>query len=124
MIEFLKKYAPKHYNHYLPVIINKIGEQRDIHKFIKNLGSNDILIWLKAVSVLEKNSISHFEESTIVITLVIRLFILELDITDAKLTNKEIIKLVKRFKKSLTTELAYRKDIITKTPKYSILKDT
>lgn len=122
-MDFLKKYNSKHYKHYLPIIDKKIGMYQNIHLFIKSLGTNDILFWLKYVALIEEKNVPFFEECTVLVTLVIRLFILELDIEDVQLSNNEIIKLLKRFKKSLKIELSYRKDIIETTPKYTIIKD-
>lgn len=122
-MEFLKKYTPKHYKSYLSIIAKIIGDHTDIHKWVKSLGTNDILIWLKSIAHLENNSVGCFEECSIVISLVIKLFCMELDIEDAKLSNKEITKFVQRFKTALRTELAYRKEVIDKTPIFTILKD-
>lgn len=123
MIEYLKTYNPKHYDYFLPVVNKIIGDKLDIHKFIKSLGTNDILIWLKSISHIKKNNLGFFEESCVLTTLVIRLFVLELDIEDVKLTNKEIMKLIERFETSLKIELAYRKDTLDSTPTYTIIKD-
>lgn len=123
MKDFLKKYDPKHYKHYLYIINKKIGEYQNVHKYIKSLGTQDILFWLKSLDIIEEKSISFFEQCTVLVTLVIRLFILELDIEDVQLTNKEIIKLIKRYRKALKIELSYRKDVIDTTPTYTLLKD-
>ena len=122
-MEFITKYTPKHYKSYVSVADKIVDKHTDLHKWVKSLGIKDILIWLKSIAHLENNSLGFFEESSIVITLVIRLFCLELDIESAQLTNKEITKLIQRVKYSLRTELAYRKDTLEKTPVFSILKD-
>lgn len=122
-MEFISKYSPKHYISYVTIANKIIGEYTDFHKWVKSLSTNDILIWLKSIAHVEHNTIGFFEESNIVVTLIIRFFCLELDIESAKLTNDEIIKLIQRVKKSLRTELAYRKNKIGETPIYSILKD-
>jgi hypothetical protein len=123
MVEILKKYKPKHYDYFIPIINKIIGDYLDVHKYIKSLGTEEILAWLKSVKHIEQKNMAFFEECGILITLVIRLFILELDIEDVKLTNNDIIKLIERFDKSLKTEIAYRKDALDSTPKYTIIKD-
>lgn len=122
-MEFLNKYSPKHYKSYLSSINKILGNHNNVHTWVKSLGTTGILSWLKMITFFEKNNIALFHESSTVVTITIRLFILELDVKDAKLTNKEIKQLVNRFQKVLATELAYRKDIINKTPKFTILKD-
>ena len=122
-MEFLNKYTPKHYKSYVSIVSKIIGNHNDLHKWVKSLGTNDILVWLKSIAHLENNSVGFFEECSIITTLCIRLFILELDIEDAKLKDKEIIKLIQRVKSALKTELAYRKEVLDKTPIFTILKD-
>ena len=117
-MEFITKYTPKHYKSYVSVADKIVDKHTDLHKWVKSLGTKDILIWLKSIAHLENNSLGFFEESSIVITLVIRLFCLELDIESAQLTNKEITKLIQRVKYSLRTELAYLKETLEKTPLY------
>ena len=65
------------------------------------------------------------EESFVFITLVIRLFILELDIEEnkIKLTNNEIVKLLLRFEHSIKTEYAYRTNVIDDRDKHTLLVD-
>ena len=123
MNEFLKKYNLKHYKYYLSIVDKRIGEHDDLHKFIKSLGTHDILVWLKSLALAKEEPIAFFEESCILLTLVIRLFCMELDIKEVQLSNKEIIKLLERFEKALKTELAFRKEVIKNHPKYSIIKD-
>ena len=122
-MEFLKKYDPKHYKIYLPIVNKVIGDHTDLHRWIKSLGTNDILIWLKSIALLEQESHAFFEECTILVTLVIRLFCLELDIDYVELKNAEITKFLERLKSSLKKELAYRKDVIDTTPTFTLLKD-
>ncbi len=122
-MEFLNKYNPKHYNAYLSIIGKIIGKHTDLHSWIKSLATNDILVWLNSFYHLHHNNEKFFEECTILTTLTIRLFALELDIQHVELKNKEIEKLLLRVKRALSTELAYRKDVIETTPKYTIIKD-
>ena len=123
MKDFLKKYNPKHYKYYLPVIDKKIGEHTDLNKFIKSLSTKDVLILLKSIALANQEPIAFFEESCIVTTLTIRLFCLELDISDVELKNAEILKLIQRLDQALKLELAYRKEKIKETPKFSIIRD-
>lgn len=123
MMEILKKYTPKHYNSYLSIVNKIIGDYVDLHKWIKSLGTNDLLVWLKSIANIENNNNTFFEESSIVITLVIKMFCLELDVDHVNITNREIRKLILRLKFALKTELAYRKNVLDKTPTYTILKD-
>ena len=123
MKEFLKKYTPNHYKHYQPIVKKRIGNDGNLNKFVKGLGTPDVLVWLKSISLAEEKHSSFFEESCILTTFVIQLFCLELDIESVQLKDREIIKLVERFEKALKFELAYRKDVINNTPKYTIIKD-
>ena len=123
IMEFLNKFNQKHYKNYLSIVNKTLGNYNNVHTWVKSLGTADILLWLKMITFFEKNNAAFFNESSTIVTITIRLFILELDVEDAKLTNKEIKQLVTRLQKVLATELAYRKDIINKTPKYTILKD-
>ena len=122
-MEFLKKYNPKHYKAYVSIISKIVGNHTELHSWIKSLGTSDILVWLKSLHYLIEDNARYFEECAILVTLAIRLFALELDIEHIELKNKEIEKLLLRIKKALTTELAYRKEVIEKTPKYTIIKD-
>lgn len=122
-MNFLKKYNPKHYQAFLSVVTNIIGDNEDLHTWVKNLGMNDILVWLKSIQHVNENNNRYFEESCILTTLVIKLFSLELDIEDVELKNSEIEKLINRTKKVLLKEVSYRNDVIEKPERYSILKD-
>jgi len=123
MREFLKKYNPKHYKYYLSIVNNRIGKNGNLNTFIKSLGTSDILVWLKSISLIRESYVSFFEESCILVTFVIRMFCVELDIETVELKDSEIIKLIERFEKALKMELGYRKDVLGKPPKFSILKD-
>lgn len=123
-MEFLKIYKPKHYDYFLPIAEKIINKKDDLNSWIRSLDTEVISIWLKTYKHLEKNNTTFFEESAIFVTVIIRLFMIELDVNDdIKLSNKEIIKLINRFNFALKTELVYRKDMIKKTPKYSIIQD-
>jgi len=123
MKEFLKKYTPKHYKHYQSIVDKRIGNEGNLNKFVKGLGTPDILVWLKSISLMEEKHSSFFEEGCILTTFVIRILCLELDVEIVELKNSEIIKLIERFEKALKLELAYRKDVIDSTPNFTILKD-
>ena len=67
----------------------------------------------------------YFEESCKLITVLIRLFILELDVdTDTiKLSNNQIISLINRFEHIIKWEYSYRNDIKDERIEYTLLKD-
>ena len=64
-MKFLEKYNPKHYKAFLSIIAKIIGKHKELHTWVKSLGTNDILVWLKAFQHLKEDNGKFFEESSI-----------------------------------------------------------
>lgn len=124
-MNIIKKYKPKHYDNYYKKVIKITGKYKDINGWLKYLSIDDMLVWLKTLMNAEKDNSLYLEENFIFITLVIYLFILELDVEEngIKLTNKEIINLIKRFEFCLNAEYSYRTNITNERLKYTLLKN-
>ena len=125
-MELLKKYAIINYDNNIKrlkkIIVNGIGELND---FIKNQSTSRLRVWIKMVDYTLADNQNYKTESYLLITLVIKLFTMELDVENVSLKNSEIMKLLKRFSKSIKFEYAYRSELINKKPKYyTLLKDT
>lgn len=124
-MESVKKYTPDHYEHYLDKVDELLEGHRNIDSWTRGLSDENILIWMSALRRVKINDPIYFQEIAIVLTLLIRLFVLELDIsTIFELKNSEIQKLVNRFDYILKREFAFRKQIISSNKKkYTLLKD-
>ena len=132
-MEFLNKYEPKHYSNYIEVVDNYFCKnymnKDSFNDWVKSLKERDIITLNKTMNFMIKNDEKYFEECAKLLTLIIRLFMLELDrnYNSIQLNNKEIKKIVYRFKKIIQTELVFRKTntiLDLKEPKpYSLLSD-
>lgn len=124
-MDIIKKYKPEHYDSYQKKITKIVGEHRDINTWLRHLGLSDMMIWLKTLLNTKKDHPLYLEENFIFITLIIRLFVLELDIDEnkIKLSNDEILKLIQRFEHSINTEYAYRTNVIDDRDKHTLLVD-
>lgn len=111
-MEFIKKYNPSHYRYYLNRIDSYVGKHKDINGWIKSLSNDELIMWTSIVILSEKNVDEYYEEISILLTLIIRFFIIELDIDqNIKLKNSKILSLIKNFKKSVFREYSNRYDI-------------
>jgi len=123
-MEFLKKYNPQHYTYYLSKVEKIIDNHTDLNKWVKHLGTDDLLVWSKVYNHFNLNTPEFYEESALLITLVIRLFMLELDVENRlKLNNQQIKKLLVRFQYAIEMEYAIRKAEKKVNIKYSLIKD-
>ena len=125
-IERIQDYQPRHYKHYLEKCEKIIGKATDVNGWIRNLPMKDNLIWIKLVKNLNNNNKRFWEESAVLITLTITLFMLELEIenNEIELTNKDISNILVRFDKIVKLEYAYKKGIITRNGYiHTLLKD-
>lgn len=124
-MEFIKKYNPKHYNYYLKKAEGYMNEYTTINAWIKNLYDEELVIWICNLTMLENDDSNYYEENSILLTILIKIFITELDVETDKigLKNSEIEKLVLKFKHILSREYSNRKKIgVYKNEKYSLLK--
>lgn len=112
-MKFIKKYDPKHYNYYLDKIMVFIGKHKDINSWIKSLSDAEVIIWSCNIKLLEDNCDEYYEEASQLITLVIKFFMIELDINDQniELKNSKIKDLIKKFKHNLYREYSNRNNI-------------
>jgi hypothetical protein len=111
-MEIIKKYKPKHYDTFLPVVNKMLGDNNNLHEWVKNLENRDIIVWLICIEHCEKEMMVFFHEIAILLTLVIRLVCIELDVETINLKNKEIKELIFRLKSVLQTELKFRNNEI------------
>lgn len=125
-MEYIADYQPKHYSYFLKKCEKLIEECKDIDCWAKNITEDDNILWIKTVKSF-KNDLPEFAfESSMLITLVIALFILELDVQDnqVELTNSEIEKLILRFEKIMRKEFGYKHLKINRNGHtYTLLKD-
>ena len=126
-MEILKLYTDKNYDN----CIKRIEKAKllpdninDLNDFITNQATGKLRVWIKVTDFTIADNINYRSESNLLITLLIRLFARELDVDEVNLSNKEIIKLLKRFSKAIKYEYAHRGGLIDKKPKYyTILRD-
>jgi hypothetical protein len=123
-MKLLQKYTPKNYKNQLKKIEPSIENINDIDEFIKDISTENLRVWIKIVDYTLADNINYIKESFALITLVIKLFAKELDVNEISLKNSEILKLLKRFSKSIKIEYAYRSNLIKhRIKKYTLLKD-
>ena len=125
-MEILKLYNDKNYKNCIKRLKNVFidGETVEINDFMKQQSMGKLRVWIKITDFTLADNINYRSESNLLITLVIEMFAKELDVESVNLSNKEIIKLIKRFSKAIKFEYAYRGTIIDKKPKYyTLLKD-
>lgn len=135
MKDFLKKYTPKKYEESIPAVELYIRDDnnaydKSLDNWISNLTNKDIIALNKTMNYLVSNDSKYFEEVCVMVTMIIRLFMIELDLgkQGVKLTNIQIMKIIKRFMKILTIEMQRRMDMDEKIKKgedlhYTLLKD-
>jgi hypothetical protein len=112
-MKFIEKFNQRHYGVYLEKIDKYIGKHKSINTWIKSLDDFDLIIWLNLIRIIENNNDEYYEEYSILLTIVINFFILELDIDqNIKLKNSFILKLFKNFKYSLYREYSNRNHIM------------
>lgn len=123
-MEAIKRYSSDHFNHYLEKAEELIDGSEDVDQWIKKVNDKNLLIWLTTLRRLKNDDNIFFQEIAIFLTVLIKLFILELGINDSiKLNDDEIKKLVSRFEYVIKREYANRHDIEYKsTTKYTLLK--
>ena len=124
-MELLKKYEIKNYDNNIKKLKTILTDNiHDIDDFIKQQPTGKLRIWIKITDYTIADNQNYRSESYLLITMVIKLFSLELDVENVSLSNSEIIKLLKRFSKVIKFEYAYRNTLIKKRPKYyTLLKD-
>ena len=127
-MDFLKKYKPKHYNNYLHIVDKEIDKlkNKNVHFWLKSLKDKDIFVLNKTVKNIITNNSLYFEESTILMTFLIRLFMLELqiDVDSISLSNKELKKIIKRFFLIINKEMNIRKNFENdNNDVYTLIKD-
>ena len=87
-MELLKKYAIINYDNNIKrlkkIIVNGIGELND---FIKNQSTSRLRVWIKMVDYTLADNQNYKTESYLLITLVIKLFTMELDVENVSLKN-------------------------------------
>lgn len=124
-VEFIKRYSPKHYTFYLNVAEKHIGDCNSINQWIKTLDDIELTIWVCNFFTFEHNNDNYYEENSILLTIIIRFFILELDIdhNDILLKNSEIKKITLKCKHILYREYSNRNNIDKYlNEEYSLLK--
>lgn len=130
-MRFLKKYTPLHYKMYLDNVDYYLNKNKkyndDINMWIKELDNSHLIFLSKSMSYLLNNSRLFFEESAIIMTLIIKLFMIELDLEtqEIKLTINDLKKLILRFDKILKFELQLRMNKSTEYRNiiYTLVKD-
>jgi len=124
-MELLKKYEIKNYDNNIKKLKTILTDNiHDVNDFIMQQPTGKLRIWIKITDYTIADNQNYRSESYLLITMIIKLFSLELDVENVSLSNSEIIKLLKRFSKVIKFEYAYRNTLIKKKPKYyTLLKD-
>ena len=110
---FVKKFNQKHYKVYLEKIEEFINGFSNIDEWIKNFGNKELENWIRVIHLYEANSDEYYEEFSILLTILIKFFIIELDIEDngIKLKDSQIEKMIFNFKYALYREYSNRYDV-------------
>ena len=123
-MEFIKKYTPSHYNHFLKKSEGFIDGYKSIDKWVRTRNDSTITKWIRTINLFETNNDEYFEEMSVLLTLIIKFFMIELDIDEdqIKLKNSDIKKIAKNFKHIIYLEYSFRNGISDiKKLKYSLL---
>lgn len=126
-MKILKLYTQKNYNNCIKRIENaKLLPKKvlDLDDFINSQPLDKLRIWIKISDLTIADNTNYRSESNLLITLVVELFKKELDVENVELSDSEIIKLLKRFSKSIKYEYGHVCGLVDKKPKkYTILRD-
>lgn len=125
-MNYIEDFQPTHYSFFVKKCKKIIGDCTDINCWVKNISVNENIIWIKTVKNLKKNKKDFNVESSTLISLVILLFMLELDVEDEKveLSNKEIKKLINRFEKIVRLEYGMKQNLMKRGDYiHTLLKD-
>ncbi|NJO63482.1 MAG: hypothetical protein HC836_36390 [Richelia sp. RM2_1_2] len=122
-MQVLKEYKSEHYDTYITNADAIISNYTDINELIIGITNKTLLLWLRASNIMTKNNNKYFEESAIMLTLVIKLFKMELAVEEIKLNDEQIEKIFNRFHKILKEEFLYRRKLPERKCVYTLLKD-
>ncbi len=89
-MNFIKNYNSRHYGYFLKKIKFLMEKNIDVNKWIKSLNDNKLKYWIYVIMSFENNNSDHYEEISILLTTIIRLFILELEIDTNQIKLKNI----------------------------------
>ena len=125
-MDIIKKYKPEHYEFFQKKIEIILSGHKNIDSWVCELKSYEIIFWIKILRDLFDNNPYFIEEYYITITLIIKLFMLELDVETKtiKLKNNEIKKLIKRFYKIICSEYLHKTKVKVKdsNSEFTLLK--
>lgn len=125
-MEFIKYFNQSHYQYYHEIIGDFIDDDDSINQWVKNtLNDDELIIWINLIKLGEMNNYEYYEELSILLTILINFFIIELDVNvnEIKLKNSEIKKLFFRFKHIIYIEYSNRNKLINnKDVEYILLK--
>lgn len=113
-MEFVKKFNQRHYKVYIDKLEPFLNGFLNLNSWIKNFENQELNIWIELIRIFEEDSDEYYEEFSILLTILIKFFIDELDIDDnkIKLNNSQIEKLIFNFKYALYREYSNRKNIL------------
>lgn len=124
-MDFIRKFNKKHYDYYIHKIDTYIDGSKDVDKWIKKISDNELIVWVRTIKYVELNNRDYYMEMSMLLTIIIKFFIIELDINEmgVNLKNTDIEKLFKNFKHILYTEYSNRNNIGKfKIENYSLIK--
>ena len=125
-MNYIEDFQPTHYSFFVKKCKKIIGDCTDIDCWIRTLSVDENIIWIKTVKNLKKNKKDFNVESSTLISLIILLFMLELDVEDEKieLSNNEIKKLIHRFEKIVRLEYGIKTNLLKRDDyTHTLLKD-
>ena len=117
-MRFIKKFSQKHYKVYLDTIGKYVDPYPSINEWVKSFSEKELDIWIGVVNLFEKDDEKeyeeYYEEYSIMLTILIKYFIIELDIEEDSITlkNSQLKKLVLNFKYILYREYSNRNEIM------------
>ena len=112
-MRFVKTFDQRHYKVYLGKIDDFTNGYTNVNNWVKNFGDQELNVWIQLINLLEEDSKEYYEEFSILLTILIKFFIIELDIEEegVKLKNSQLEKIIMDFKYILYREYSNRNGI-------------
>lgn len=110
----IKKFNEKHYNFYSDKADNYLKNYVDIVSWKKKLRNDDLLIWIRFIYLIENNCYEYYGEISIGLTILIKMFKIELGIEDQniEISYSNLEKIIQNFKKIIYSEYSNRKNLL------------
>lgn len=112
-MRFIKKFDQNHYKVYLSKINLYVRDMITIDEYVKSLSDRELKIWIALIEIFEFDDKEYYEEMSMLLTIIIRFFIIELnvDLNKIELKNSQINKIFLNFKYIIYREYSNRNNI-------------